>query len=63
MIIECPQNDLFHDPCDVILTSQASVRELGDDDDDRTLVSPKDPFKSTFFGKITNSNCFYDSKR
>ena len=34
VIMECPQNDLFHDPRDVILSSPTAIKELDDDDDD-----------------------------
>ena len=37
VIIECPLNHLFHDACDIILTSQNDVRQLDDDDDQPTL--------------------------
>ena len=33
VIIECPQNGLFHDARDLILTSRMAPRDLADDDD------------------------------
>ena len=37
VIIECPIIHLFHDACDIILTSRNGVRQLDDDDDEPTL--------------------------
>ena len=33
VIIKCTLNGLFHDACDIIITSQMAIRELDDDDD------------------------------
>ena len=43
VIIEFPPNGLFHDACDIILTSWSGFSEMVDDydDDDRTLVVHK----------------------
>ena len=39
VIIECPQNDLFHNACDMIIASGMAVRELDyDDNDDEWLL-------------------------
>ena len=35
----CPQNDLFHDARDIIITSRTNVREMNNDDDVETLVN------------------------
>ena len=53
--MECPQNGLFHDAGDVILTSQMAIREMADHDYERPMTIQKDPFLSTFFGKITTA--------
>ena len=34
IIIECPQNGLFHDACEVILSSRTGVSEMVEGDDD-----------------------------
>ena len=38
MIIKWPLNGLFHDPGDLILTSQTDVRKMEDNDKDNKLT-------------------------
>ena len=53
VIIECPQNLLFHDACDIILMSQMAVREMVDHnhDHEQPITLQKDPFYQHFLEK------------
>ena len=51
--IECPLNGQFHDARDVILTSRNDVRGFSGDDDEPTLETLKNRYKSL---KMTLTN-------
>ena len=34
VIFHCPQNDLYHNRCDIIITSQMAVSDMANYDDD-----------------------------
>ena len=53
VIIECPLNGQFHDARDVILTSRNDVRGFSGDDDEPTLETLKNRYKSL---KMTLTN-------
>ena len=56
MINVWTQNNLFHDPHDVILTSQKALREMGDDYDEWPLRNILKELKMLAVVKITTSN-------
>ena len=53
VIIKCPQNGLFQDACDVILTSRMAIREMVDPNPDQEwpMTLQKDPFYQHFLEK------------
>ena len=56
MINVWTQNNLFHDPYDVILMSQKALREMGDDYDEWLLGNILKELKMLVVVKIMTSN-------